>query len=159
MTPTIADRLDSMIQAMTDIMLPAVDPGEILAREQAGLVIAHLRMIQTQLPLADRFETVELDAAIALGRDLLPLAKGGALTVAVRDRLAVLLDGARAATAEERHRSLCDINAAMALPTQWEPLPRACSPRPARPAGPIASGSTAAASTPMKRYCRRAPRS
>lgn len=107
MTPTIIDRIDSMIQAMAEVVIPAIDGSEYLARDQAGLVVAHLNMIRAQLPLADAFEQVELDAALALGRALVPLAAGGDKTMRARDRLANLLgaDGL-AGSRQDRCQSL-----------------------------------------------------
>lgn len=92
MTPNIADRLDSMIQAMVEIVVPAIVPDEYLAKDQAGLVIAHLTMIRAQLPMVDAFERLELKTITALGRELAAVATGGVETVRACERLAAHLD-------------------------------------------------------------------
>ncbi len=87
MTPSIPDRFDSMVQTLADIVIPAIDADNDLAREQAQLVIAHLTMIKSQLPYADRFDREELEDAITLAEKMLQLAKGGDVTRAAADAL------------------------------------------------------------------------
>ncbi|MGE4303664.1 MAG: hypothetical protein AB7E24_06470 [Novosphingobium sp.] len=113
MTPNMSDRLDSIIQAMSDVILPAIDSQQSLAREQAGLVMAHLNMIRAQLPLVDSFEHVELNAAKALASSLIPLARGGAQTSATRAQLEALMQQSAATTSVDRQTSLAALNAAM----------------------------------------------
>jgi hypothetical protein len=74
MTPSILARIDSMVQAMGDIVLPAIEADKNLAREQAQLVVAHLHLMKKQLAHADAFDRIELAAAVQLGRQLLELA-------------------------------------------------------------------------------------
>lgn len=73
MTPSFSYRIDSMIQAMTDIVLPAIDGEKSLAIEQAQLVMAHLGLMKTQLPLASKFDELELQACQSLANELLEL--------------------------------------------------------------------------------------
>jgi hypothetical protein len=73
MTPSISARIDSMIQAMGDIVLPAIEADKNLAREQAQLVVAHLHLMKKQLAHADDFDRIELAAAVELGQQLLEL--------------------------------------------------------------------------------------
>jgi len=87
MTPSIPDRFDSMLQTLADIVIPAIDADNALAREQAQLVIAHLAMIKSQLPFADRFDREELESAVALAEQMLELAKGGEVTRAAAETL------------------------------------------------------------------------
>ncbi len=77
MTPSIAFRIDSMMQALSDIVLPAIGTDKNLAREQAQLVMAHLMLIRGQLDRAVDYDRMELLAATALADRLLPLAQGG----------------------------------------------------------------------------------
>ncbi len=65
-----------MIRAMEQAVLPAVDAENRPAREQAGLVVAMLRLLQDRLPLAYRYERDELDRYVTLATDLLPLLAG-----------------------------------------------------------------------------------
>jgi hypothetical protein len=71
MTPSIAYRIDSLIQALDDIVLPAIDTDKSLAREQGQLVVAHLHLMKQQLAQADAFDRSELEAAAKLGQQLL----------------------------------------------------------------------------------------
>jgi hypothetical protein len=75
MTPSISARIDSMIQAMDDIVLPAIEADKNLAREQAQLVVAHLHLIKKQLAHADAFDRIELASAVQLGLRLIELTK------------------------------------------------------------------------------------
>lgn len=78
MTPSISARINSMIQAMGDIVLPAIDDDKSLAREQGQLVVAHLHLMQKQLAHAEAFDRQELVAAVELGLQLLELAAADA---------------------------------------------------------------------------------
>lgn len=73
MTPSISYRIDSLIQAMSDIVLPAIDTDKGLAREQAQLIVAHLQLMKRQLPQALAFDALELQAASKLAHRLLEL--------------------------------------------------------------------------------------
>jgi hypothetical protein len=109
-TPTIPDRIDSMIQTMADIVIPAIGADSSLARDQAQLVMAHLLLIKTQLPYADRFDADELSSAVELARKLIEIAKGGAETQDGAARLAQAVDGAEGVDPAVRHmayRAVC----------------------------------------------------
>lgn len=45
MTPSIEIRLASMIRSMSDVIIPSIDPGNSLAREQASLMIGQLNLL------------------------------------------------------------------------------------------------------------------
>lgn len=53
-------QIKSMIKALTDVVLPAVDPVNQLAIEQTRLVIGMLSLMATQLPVQFRFDRDEL---------------------------------------------------------------------------------------------------
>lgn len=53
-------QLKSMIKALKDVILPAIDPANRLAVEQAQLVTGMLGLMQHQLPLQYRFDRDEL---------------------------------------------------------------------------------------------------
>lgn len=63
-------QLQSMIKAMIDVVLPAVDPGHKMAQEQARLVIGTLQLVAKRLPLAYRYDCDELDRYVAFAREL-----------------------------------------------------------------------------------------
>ena len=70
-------QLQTMIKAMTDIVLPAVDADNRLAQEQARLVIATLQLVAKRLLIAyryDRYDRDELTRYVALAADLLSAA-------------------------------------------------------------------------------------
>lgn len=64
-------QIQSMIKAMSDIILPAVDADNRLAQEQARLVIATLQLVAKRLPIAYRYDRDELGRYLNLSRDLL----------------------------------------------------------------------------------------
>ena len=67
-------QLQTMIKAMTDIVLPAVDADNRLAQEQARLVIATLQLVAKRLLIAYRYDRDELTRYVALAADLLSAA-------------------------------------------------------------------------------------
>lgn len=87
MTPSITYRIDSLIQALNDIVLPAVEADKSLAREQGQLVVAHLHLMKRQLAQADAFDRMELDAARSLGAQLLQQARDDATLAAASSSL------------------------------------------------------------------------
>lgn len=99
-------QLQSMIKAMNDIVLPAVDADNRLAQEQARLVIATLQLVARRLPIAYRYDRDELERYVKLSRDLLAAVGDtlGGETVAPLQGLvtrgADVLDRARAEPAE-----------------------------------------------------------
>jgi hypothetical protein len=66
-------QIQSVLKALTDVVLPAVDPHNKLAQEQLRLVIGTLSLMQQQLPLQFRFDCDELRRLLALCRQLQPL--------------------------------------------------------------------------------------
>ncbi len=80
MTPSIDDRLASVIRALSDLILPALPPEAGLAIEQAQLSIGHLQIIHAQLAAAPAFEQDEADDAVALGAKMLEGGEGGPAT-------------------------------------------------------------------------------
>ena len=87
MTPDIDVRLQSVIKAIEQVILPALDPHNPLAREQAALAIGHLHMIRGQLPYMADYMAICLADIVKLGGDLLVVADGGMNT---RDAAAAL---------------------------------------------------------------------
>ena len=73
--------------ALREVILPALDPNNPLAREQAALAIGHLHMIRGQWPYMADYMASCLADIILLGDDLLKIADGGMNT---RDAAAAL---------------------------------------------------------------------
>jgi len=70
MSPDLDLRFRTMMAALTDIIMPALDPNNSLAKEQAGLLLGSLAMIRSQIDYSHAFETVDLMAIIALAERL-----------------------------------------------------------------------------------------
>jgi len=63
-------QIRSMIKAMIDVVLPAVDAHNKLAQEQSRLIIATLQLIAKRLPIAYRYDRDELERYVALAQEL-----------------------------------------------------------------------------------------
>lgn len=83
----------SVIKAMTDVVLPAIDPTNKLAVEQSQLIIGLLNLLASQLPLQFRFDRDEL---ARLSKYATKLRVITAADSATRDALAAL-DASKAA--------------------------------------------------------------
>lgn len=73
-------QLQSVIKALSDVVLPAIDPNNKPAVEQGKLSIGLLALLAQQLPLQFRFDCDELARLIATSRELSVHAQGGAGT-------------------------------------------------------------------------------
>lgn len=82
MTPSIDDRLGSVIRALSDVILPHLPPSASLAQEQAQLAIGHLQILRAQIDQAPLFEREELNDALALAQSLRKSMSGGPRTQA-----------------------------------------------------------------------------
>lgn len=79
MNPSIDVRIDSLIRALSDFVIPELPPGGTGA-DQAGLVVAHLQVLRGQIDLAGSYERYELEHATGEARALLAAAEGGEKT-------------------------------------------------------------------------------
>lgn len=80
-------QLQSAIKALTDVVLPAVDPANKLAQEQCRLVIGTLGLMAQQLPLSFRFGCDELSRLLRLAEVLRDAAQGGPNTTACVEKM------------------------------------------------------------------------
>ena len=78
MIPSSDTRLASMIDAMTGVIMPALESSNAFAQEQAALVLGHLQVLRAQQPMADEFERLDYTRSRALADELLAHAAGGA---------------------------------------------------------------------------------
>lgn len=62
--------LPAVIKALQDVLVPALDPANKLAHEQAHLVIATLQLLVQREPLRYRYERDELSRFVALAKSL-----------------------------------------------------------------------------------------
>jgi hypothetical protein len=91
MNPSIELRLKTMMRAVTEVILPAVDPNNSLAQEQTRLLLGHLHALLLQHAHAAELGALTRADAEALARQLLAQAAGGARTLAAADRLRTAL--------------------------------------------------------------------
>jgi hypothetical protein len=96
-------QIKTAIKAMTDVVLPAVDPHNKLAQEQSRLIIGMLGLALRHLPLMYRYEQDELSRFLALADQLRKEAAGNAAIAGEGDALAASI--ARAADVLERARA------------------------------------------------------
>jgi len=108
MIPSIPDRLKSVVHAMSDVVIPALDETNALAQEQARLVIGQAMLLLQQLDYAAEYEALEVKAAIALGEALLKSAAGDAKTTAAKKALKIAI--ATAPNDPDRRRARVSVN-------------------------------------------------
>jgi hypothetical protein len=94
MTPSIEVRLESVLHGLRDAIIPAIIPGEALAVEQAGLIVAQLTMLVKQLPYADRYHRLCRADAKSSAAAMVQNPHGGQLSQAAATALAALLAAA-----------------------------------------------------------------
>jgi hypothetical protein len=63
-------QLSTLIQAMTNVIIPAIDSENQLAQEQAQLMVGMLQLMSCQLPLQYRFDRDELTRLIEYSEQL-----------------------------------------------------------------------------------------
>src|SRR5438067_11718221 len=100
-------QLKSSIKALSDVVLPAVDPNNKPAQEQARLVIGLLTMMAEQIPLQFQFDCDELQRLIksarAVGETVAGTPAAGAPAAALSDATTVatrVLEGVGSAPAD-----------------------------------------------------------
>ncbi len=91
MLPTVEERLDSIIRALTTVVLASLPSDAKLAREQVQLSVGHLSILREQIEVLPQFEREELVDAVALATTLLQQCGGGKTTLAARQNLERLL--------------------------------------------------------------------
>lgn len=105
-------QLQAVIKALSDVVLPAIDPDNKLAMEQGKLSIGLLSLLAQQLPMQFRFDCDELARLIATSGELSAQAQGG---VATQAALAALNEAALVAgrTLDAARSSPADVEAAV----------------------------------------------
>ena len=97
MNPSVELRLRTMMRAMTEVILPAIDPTNSLAQEQARLLLGHLHALALHAAHEGTIDALEETADRALARALLAAAAGGPHTRAAQLALDTALPGERRA--------------------------------------------------------------
>ena len=94
MIPSIDDRLDSVMRALQEVILPALAPHQSLAIEQAHLSLAHLGLVRERLDEAPRFELDEAQTLLKLAGRLVETVGGGEATLSAARALRSTVEGA-----------------------------------------------------------------
>lgn len=87
MNPSIELRLRTMIRALTEVIVPAVDAQDSLAREQAQLLLGHLHALLQQHRHEADIDRVERRTLDKLAHDLAEASAGGEATARATTRL------------------------------------------------------------------------
>ncbi|WP_433503203.1 hypothetical protein ACQP04_26065 [Pseudonocardia halophobica] len=109
MTPDVDTRLETVVTALRQVVLPALPADEPLAREQANLCIGQLSVIAEQYRFATEYEAICLAEILRLSWALLDAAEGGAaLEQAVADlrRTAAAAEDASTGTPRDRRNAV-----------------------------------------------------
>lgn len=91
MTPSHELRLKSMLRAMTEVLIPALDPKSQLAMDQAQLIVGNLKLLLLQHDKSYQFAMVELREYADLVRGMLDTADGGPESAAAKARAEAVL--------------------------------------------------------------------
>lgn len=81
-------QITSVIKAVKDVLIPAIDPNNKLAVEQAQLVIGLLSLLASQLPLQFRFDRDELSRLLTTAEALGEICSGTPALAGAIDQLA-----------------------------------------------------------------------
>ncbi len=91
MVPDVAARIRSMLRALQETIIPAIDPNASLALEQAHALSRHLDVLAVQHDKLHQFELAELRHYFALTHELRTKAEGGKVTnTSIRDTEEIL---------------------------------------------------------------------
>lgn len=82
MTPTVDERLASLIRSLSQVVLPHLPPEASLAQEQVHLALGHLHILRAQNDAAPAFEAEEAADAAQHGAALVALGGPGAAALA-----------------------------------------------------------------------------
>jgi hypothetical protein len=92
MTPDLGTRLDTVITALRQVVIPALPADEVLAREQASLCIGQLSVLAQQYRHVADYEALCLEEMSSLAATLLADAAGGPATTRAAGELRTCLE-------------------------------------------------------------------
>jgi hypothetical protein len=107
MSPSVDERLMSIVRALTDVVAPSLPAEAGLAQEQVQLCIGHIQILRAQLDDLPEYEAEELSDAAVLGQALAGCAGGSrtlAATAALGEALLERSASGGAAVREARRR-------------------------------------------------------
>ena len=84
MIPNHLLRLQTMLRSMVEVIIPALDPDSQLARDQAQILVANLRLLSEQADHSYEYEMVELREYAALLARLIGSESAGTATMALQ---------------------------------------------------------------------------
>jgi len=87
-------QLASMMKAMTDVVIPAIDAKNDLAIQQAHLIVGMLNLMAHQLPMQFRFDRDELQRLVKSAEGLSLLSSKDSAVSAAVEQLAASCDAA-----------------------------------------------------------------
>lgn len=93
MNPSTELRLKSMMRAVSENIMPAIDPANSIAQEQAGLLLGHINALIQQQGKEPEIDQQELEALQKLGSALLSSAEGGEQTMQCITNLKQAMEG------------------------------------------------------------------
>lgn len=70
MQPSIEMRLRTMMKALSEVVMPAIDPTNRMAQEQAAVVLGSMDMLREQIDFAYWYEVVDLKSLCRLAAEL-----------------------------------------------------------------------------------------
>ena len=73
-------QLQSMIKSMSDVVLPAIDPANGMAQEQAQLILGMMHLMASRLPMQFSYDIDQLTRYVSLARELVGISEGGQRT-------------------------------------------------------------------------------
>jgi hypothetical protein len=93
MTPDLGTRVNTVVTALKEVVIPALPAEEVLAQEQAGLCIGQLTVLIEQYRHVAEYEALCLAEMTGLAGTLLADAAGGSDTTRAAAELAACLRG------------------------------------------------------------------
>jgi hypothetical protein len=110
MIPSHAVRLKSMLRSMTEVILPALDPNNQLAQDQAKILVGNLRLLLDQADRTYEYELVELREYLTLLKALTRILHGGPKTTAEKRSAVATIDAVEpvASLPIPAHKVLCE---------------------------------------------------
>src|SRR5579862_1729198 len=106
MVPGFALRIQSMIRAMREVVIPAIPKDQRLALDQANILVGNLRIIAEQHDWIVQYELTELREYAALLADLIAAASEGAAEAIAEGRAVLAQAEPVAATAMPTQQDL-----------------------------------------------------
>lgn len=108
MTPTVDERLASIIRSLGEVVLPHLPEDASLAQEQVHLCIGHLQILRGQIDLIPAYEREELEDAVAIGGKLVASVAGGTESAAAAAALSAAVSAADGTEVRSQRRAILD---------------------------------------------------